>query len=136
MPLAEMQEKAAYIRPKVVGAFPGSCASGSYVHRAALFNVSKNKYGPYYTRCHESIIKKKIVMNPYRPAARIPIHQLPGPLQIASAHLNKYFHCYHCTENGTAQKRANMSEDKLHQFVMVTSKTEDRQQQKPSEAEE
>jgi hypothetical protein len=28
-----MQGKAAYIRPKVVG----PCASGSYVHRAALF---------------------------------------------------------------------------------------------------
>jgi hypothetical protein len=36
-PLAEMLGKAAYIRPKVVGPFPGPCASGSYVHRAALF---------------------------------------------------------------------------------------------------
>jgi hypothetical protein len=26
-----------YTRPKVVGPFPGPCASGSYVHRAALF---------------------------------------------------------------------------------------------------
>jgi hypothetical protein len=29
-----------------------------------------------------------------------------------------------------------MSEDKLQQFVMVTSKMEDREQHKPSEAEE
>jgi hypothetical protein len=36
-PLAEMQGKVAYIRPKVVGPFPGSYASWSYVHRAALF---------------------------------------------------------------------------------------------------
>jgi hypothetical protein len=35
-PLAEMQEKAAYIKPNVVGPFPRPCASGSYVHRAAL----------------------------------------------------------------------------------------------------
>lgn len=35
-PLAKMQEKAAYKRPKVVGPFPGPCASGSYMHRAAL----------------------------------------------------------------------------------------------------
>jgi hypothetical protein len=32
-----MQGKTAYIRPKVVGPFPGPCASGSYVHWAALF---------------------------------------------------------------------------------------------------
>jgi hypothetical protein len=31
---SEMQGKAAYIRPKVVG----SCANGSYTHRAALLN--------------------------------------------------------------------------------------------------
>jgi hypothetical protein len=36
-PLAEMQGKAAYIRPKVVGPFPGLCTSRSYVHRAALY---------------------------------------------------------------------------------------------------
>jgi hypothetical protein len=36
-PLAEMQENAAYIRPKVVGPFPGPCVSGSYVHRVAPF---------------------------------------------------------------------------------------------------
>jgi hypothetical protein len=35
-PLAEMQGKAAYIRPEVVKPFPGHCASGSYVHRASL----------------------------------------------------------------------------------------------------
>jgi hypothetical protein len=29
--------KVAYIRRKVVGSFPGPCASGSYVHRAALY---------------------------------------------------------------------------------------------------
>jgi hypothetical protein len=38
-PLAEMQGKAAYIRPKVVGPFPELCASGSYIHRAALFTI-------------------------------------------------------------------------------------------------
>jgi hypothetical protein len=32
-----MQEKTAYIRPKVVVSFPGPYASGSYVHQAALF---------------------------------------------------------------------------------------------------
>jgi hypothetical protein len=31
-PFAEMQEKAVYIRPKVVEPFPRPCASGSYVH--------------------------------------------------------------------------------------------------------
>jgi hypothetical protein len=36
-PLAEMQGKTAYIRPKVVGPFPRPCASGSYMHRAVLF---------------------------------------------------------------------------------------------------
>jgi hypothetical protein len=39
-PLAEMQGKAVYIRSKVVGPFPGPCASRSYVHRAALFSLS------------------------------------------------------------------------------------------------
>jgi hypothetical protein len=38
-PLAEMQGKAAYIRPKVVRPFPGHYASGSYVHLAALFFI-------------------------------------------------------------------------------------------------
>jgi hypothetical protein len=58
MPLAEMQGMAAYIRPKVVRAFPRPCASRRRELRAPgrPFNVSKNKYGPYYTRCHESII--------------------------------------------------------------------------------
>jgi hypothetical protein len=32
-----MQGKTVYIRPKVVGSFPVLCASGSYVHWAALF---------------------------------------------------------------------------------------------------
>jgi len=36
-PLAEMQGKAAYKKTQVVGLFPGPCASGSYMHRAALF---------------------------------------------------------------------------------------------------
>ncbi len=36
--LVEMQGKTAYIRPKLVSPFPGPCASGSYVHRAALFS--------------------------------------------------------------------------------------------------
>jgi hypothetical protein len=36
-PIAEMQRKTAYIKPKVVGPYPGPGASGSYVHRAALF---------------------------------------------------------------------------------------------------
>jgi hypothetical protein len=31
-----MQGKTVYIRPKVVGPFPGPCADGSYVHRSAL----------------------------------------------------------------------------------------------------
>ncbi|KAL6645094.1 hypothetical protein ACP70R_016702 [Stipagrostis hirtigluma subsp. patula] len=39
-PLAEMQGKAAYKRPKVVGPFPQPCASGSYL---LLLNVSDNK---------------------------------------------------------------------------------------------
>jgi hypothetical protein len=34
-----MQGKVAYIRPKVVGSFPGPYASGSYVHRAALIII-------------------------------------------------------------------------------------------------
>jgi hypothetical protein len=37
-----MQGKAVYIRPKVVGPFPGPCANGSYVHRAALFLLPMN----------------------------------------------------------------------------------------------
>jgi hypothetical protein len=36
-PLVEMQGNVAYIRPKMVGPLPGPCASGSYVHQAALF---------------------------------------------------------------------------------------------------
>jgi hypothetical protein len=36
-PLAEMQGKAAYMRPKVVTPFPGPGASGSYVYWATLF---------------------------------------------------------------------------------------------------
>jgi hypothetical protein len=36
-PLAEMQGKVAYIRPKVVGSIPGPYVSGNYVHHAALF---------------------------------------------------------------------------------------------------
>jgi hypothetical protein len=32
-----MQGKAAYTRPKVVGLFPGPCASGSYVHPCCAF---------------------------------------------------------------------------------------------------
>jgi hypothetical protein len=31
--------KAAYIRPKVVGPFPGPCASNSSVHWAALYDT-------------------------------------------------------------------------------------------------
>jgi hypothetical protein len=34
-----MQGNTAYIRPKVVGPFPGPCANGSYMHRAALLNL-------------------------------------------------------------------------------------------------
>jgi hypothetical protein len=41
-PLGEMQGKAAYIRPKAVGPFPGPYASGSYVHRAAFFLMCFN----------------------------------------------------------------------------------------------
>jgi hypothetical protein len=36
-PLAEIQGNAAYIRPKVVGSFPGPCTSESYMHQAAPF---------------------------------------------------------------------------------------------------
>jgi hypothetical protein len=36
-PLAEMQGKPAYIRPKVIVPFPVPSASRSYMHRAALF---------------------------------------------------------------------------------------------------
>jgi hypothetical protein len=43
--LAEIQGKATYIRPKVVGSFPGPCASESYVHRAALTIVCRTKVG-------------------------------------------------------------------------------------------
>jgi hypothetical protein len=39
-PLAEMQGKTAYIRPKVVRPFSGPWASGSYVHWAALYYLS------------------------------------------------------------------------------------------------
>jgi hypothetical protein len=38
-PLTEMQGKTAYIRTKVVGPFPGPCASGSYMHRADPFTM-------------------------------------------------------------------------------------------------
>jgi hypothetical protein len=38
-PRAEMQGKVVYTRPKVVRPFPGPCASGSYVQRAALLCV-------------------------------------------------------------------------------------------------
>jgi hypothetical protein len=38
-PLAEMQRRAACIRPKVIGPFPRPRTSGSYVHRAALIVV-------------------------------------------------------------------------------------------------
>jgi hypothetical protein len=41
--LVEMQGKAAYTRPKVVGHFPGPYASGSYVHQATLFSLVGNK---------------------------------------------------------------------------------------------
>jgi hypothetical protein len=37
-PLAEMQGKTAYIRPKVVGPFLGPCANKSYVHRGPLIS--------------------------------------------------------------------------------------------------
>jgi hypothetical protein len=30
-----------YIRPKVVGSFSGPCASGSYVHQAAILKTFK-----------------------------------------------------------------------------------------------
>jgi hypothetical protein len=36
-PFAKMQGKNTYIRPKVIRSFPRPCASGSYMHRAALF---------------------------------------------------------------------------------------------------
>jgi hypothetical protein len=39
-PLAEMQGKTAYIRPKVVGPFLRTCASESYMHPAALLSPS------------------------------------------------------------------------------------------------
>jgi hypothetical protein len=35
--LQKCRERHAYMRPKVAGPFPGPCASGSYVHRAALY---------------------------------------------------------------------------------------------------
>jgi hypothetical protein len=35
-PLAEIQRKVVYIKPQVVGTFPGPCASGSYLHWAAI----------------------------------------------------------------------------------------------------
>jgi hypothetical protein len=38
-----MQKNATYIRPKVVGPSPGPYASGSYVHRAALFKRKGKK---------------------------------------------------------------------------------------------
>jgi hypothetical protein len=67
-PLAEMQGKALYIRPKVVRPFPIPCASGSYVHRAALYILlvlyaagrvkhssysdRKKKHSSYRLSCH------------------------------------------------------------------------------------
>jgi hypothetical protein len=39
-PLAEMQGKTVYIRPKVVGCFPGPYVNGSYVYRAAPLYLS------------------------------------------------------------------------------------------------
>jgi hypothetical protein len=36
-PLVVIQGEAAYIRLKLVGPFPGPCASRSYMHRAALY---------------------------------------------------------------------------------------------------
>jgi hypothetical protein len=41
-----MQQNATYIRPKVVGPFPGPCPSGSYVHRAAIFMFGLFAKGP------------------------------------------------------------------------------------------
>ncbi len=35
--LAEIQKNVTYIRPKMVESFPEPCASGTYVHRAALY---------------------------------------------------------------------------------------------------
>jgi hypothetical protein len=46
-----MQGKAAYIRSKLVGPFPGPCASGNYVHRAALFDVTRIKKFRDSTKC-------------------------------------------------------------------------------------
>jgi hypothetical protein len=50
-PLAEMQGKTAYIRPKVVEPFLGPCASGSYMHRTALYIIHYNfqTVNTYYT---------------------------------------------------------------------------------------
>jgi hypothetical protein len=49
--LVEMQGKTAYIRPKVVGPFPGLCASRSYVHRAALLERNTANKAPAVVRC-------------------------------------------------------------------------------------
>jgi hypothetical protein len=35
--LAEIQKNVAYIRPKMIGSFPEPCASGTYMHWAALY---------------------------------------------------------------------------------------------------
>jgi hypothetical protein len=60
-----MQGNAVYIRPKVVGPFPGPCTSGSYMHRAAhsvllflflLFQVLLLKMG--VTRVLRKILQK------------------------------------------------------------------------------
>jgi hypothetical protein len=42
-----MQGKAVYTRPKVVRFFPGPCASGSYVHWAALYTLMYKCYHLY-----------------------------------------------------------------------------------------
>jgi hypothetical protein len=46
-----MQGNVAYIRSKVVGPFPGPCASGSYVHQTALFYYKDQQK---YHFCHEN----------------------------------------------------------------------------------
>jgi hypothetical protein len=43
-----MHGKSVYIRPKVVGSFPGPSASGSYMHQAALYTLYYTVFTRHY----------------------------------------------------------------------------------------
>jgi hypothetical protein len=64
--------KVVYIRPKVVGLFSGPCASGSYVHRAALWPIKQVPAGQpkesFYFISSSSIVSKWTPINNFASA--------------------------------------------------------------------